>query len=315
MVTLPQTTSPTVEAIDQHHVAQNQPRHSRRIGGAWLGRPCERQAWYKFRWAYLPEEFSGRMLRLFETGHREEARMIEDLRAAGVLVEDVDPETGEQWSATAVDGHFLGFADGILSGVLEAPKTRHLFEAKTHGQKSFDQLVKHGVTASKPEHVAQMQIYMHLLGLTRAFYLAKNKNTDELHAERLEYDAAHAAALLAKAERITEAHEPPARISEDPEYYLCRAFKCPAFDICHGSGLPLRNCRTCLHSTPIPMGRWYCDRHDKELSWDDQDIGCPNHLYLPGLVAGDQVDVDQHAETVTYRMTNGSTWVDGHAPA
>ena len=34
-----------------------------------------------------------------------------------------------------------------------------------------------------------MQSYMHLAGLERAFYLAVNKNTDELYQERIRYDA------------------------------------------------------------------------------------------------------------------------------
>ena len=44
-----------------------------------------------------------------------------------------------------------------------------------------------------------MQIYMHLLGLKRALYLAKNKNTDELYSERIKYDKAEAERLLLKA--------------------------------------------------------------------------------------------------------------------
>ena len=107
--------------------------------------------------------------------------LVAELRAVGVDVQDVDPATKEQWEVDAIDGHFKGHADGILTGVLEAPKARHLFEAKTHNEKSFRQLVKHGVAEAKPEHVAQMQVYMGLLSLNRAFYLAKNKDTDALH--------------------------------------------------------------------------------------------------------------------------------------
>jgi len=294
MVSLPGPHSLTVQAIEDNWHDRNEEAHYRFIRGSQIGHPCERHLWYKFRWAHPPEQFTGQTLRLFNTGHREEARLIEDLRNVGIDVQDVDPETGEQWEVKALDGHFTGHADGILTGVLEAPKARHLFEAKTHNQKSFDQLVKHGVREAKPEHVAQMQIYMGLLSLTRAFYLAKNKT-----------------ALMAKAERIKDSHIPLARISDDPDFFRCKAFKCPSYDICHGGEMPLRNCRTCLHSSPINDGKWYCQRHEKELTYDDQTRGCPNHLYLPGLINGEQIDANNENETVTYRMPNGTEWVDG----
>jgi hypothetical protein len=70
------------------------------------------------------------------------ARLVADLRAAGVQVLDKDPETGRQWSVSAVRGHFGGSMDATAIGVLEAPKTWHLVEFKTHGNKSFGELKK-----------------------------------------------------------------------------------------------------------------------------------------------------------------------------
>jgi hypothetical protein len=152
---------------------------------------------------------------------------------------------------------------------------------------------------------------MHLAGLTRAFYLAKNKDDDTLYAERVRYDAAAAAALMAKAERIATANAAPARISDDPGYYLCSSFNCPSYSICHVGKFPLRNCRTCLHSAIGSAGAWHCARHDRVLTVEDQRAGCPRHLYLPSLVPGEQIDADERAETVTYRLDNGREWADG----
>lgn len=311
MVALPQSKIPTVEAIDQVVHSEQERQFDRVVRGSSIGHSCERYLWYRFRWAIEPQEFNGRMLRLFDTGHVEEARMVAWLKLAGATVQEVDPETNEQWEVVAVDGHFKGHADGKVTGIKEAPVVEHLLECKTHNTKSFEQLKRNGVAASKPEHVAQMQVYMHLLGLTRAFYLAKNKDNDELYSERIRYDAAHGMALIAKAERIKEAHQAPARVSDDPEYYLCKAFNCPAYSICHGGSFSLRNCRTCLHSSPINDGQWYCQRHERELSLEDQKAGCPLHLYLPSLVPGEQVDADEKAETVTYRLRTGEIWGDG----
>ena len=312
MVALPQSKNLTIEAIERAIVENNKKEIGRGyIGGSSIGHACERHLWYRFRKAHEPEEFSGRMLRLFDTGHVEEARMVAWLKIAGITVAEVNPETGEQWEVSAVDGHFKGHADGILEGVKEAPATKHLLECKTHNAKSFEQLKRNGVAVAKPEHVAQMQGYMHLLGLTRAFYLAKNKDNDELYSERIHYDPAQGASLIAKAERIKEAHIAPSRISDDPAYYLCKAFKCPSYSICHDSAFALRNCRTCLHSSPINNGQWYCQRHERELTIEDQESDCPCHLYLPSLVPGEQIDVCSRFETVTYRLRNGSEWIDG----
>ena len=305
-LSLPQ---PTIDTIERAVEASDPRDFDLVIRASSIGKPCERSLWYRFRWATPPEQHDGRILRLFGTGHVEEHRMITWLRMAGVEVLDVDPGSGEQWEVVALDGHFKGHLDGKASGILEAPKTLHLLECKTHNAKSFAQLVKVGVAVSKPDHVAQMQVYMHLSGLTRAFYLAKNKDTDELYAERVEYDAAHALAILAKAERIRDAHQPPARINDNPDSFDCKF--CHQHDFCHFGGLALRNCRTCLHATPVAGGNWHCARHDRVLTLGDQKAGCPNHLYLPGLVAGEQVDTNPETETVTYRLPDGSEWVDG----
>lgn len=311
MVLLPNAISPTIAAIEAAVEAAEIRDFDHVVRGSSIGHPCERHLWYRFRWAHLPEAFDGHKLRLFHTGHAEEARMVAWLQMAGVNVAAVDPESGEQWEVVALNGHFKGHLDGICTGILEAPKTQHLLECKTHNAKSFAQLKQHGVAVSKPEHVAQMQVYMHLKGLTRAFYLAKHKDTDELHAERVHYDAAQAMALMAKAERIRNAETAPARISDDPNYFLCTAFNCASYDICHGGGFALRNCRTCLHAQIVDQGRWLCNRHERLLSVEDQRAGCPNHLYLPSLVPGEQVDADESHETVTYRMPDGSGWTDG----
>ncbi len=311
MVALPTMASPTVAAIDEA-VANTEVRQPDLvIRGSAIGHACERHLFYRYRWAHYGEAFDGRKLRLFQTGHVEEARLVAYLRLAGIEVQDVDPGTGQQWEVVALDGHFKGHLDGVAVGIVEAPATPHLLECKTHNARSFAQLVRGGVHVSHPAHVAQMQVYMHLHGLTRAFYLAKNKDTDELYAERVRYDVAAASALMAKAERVRDAAAAPAKVSEDPNYYLCAAFNCPSYPICHGGGWALRNCRTCLHSSPITGGQWQCERHGRVLSLDDQAHGCPHHLYLPSLVPGEQVDTDERAETVTYQLPDGSAFIDG----
>ncbi len=137
MVALP-TESKTVEAIYKlHERTDEKPRPY--LGGSQIGESCERRLWYSFRWVF-PEEFEGRILRLFETGHREEARVIAELRAIGCEVLTEDPKTGKQYRYSHLGGHFSGGLDGVIKGLPDAPKTWHLGEIKTHNARSYKDL-------------------------------------------------------------------------------------------------------------------------------------------------------------------------------
>jgi hypothetical protein len=303
--------SQTVEAIYAAYVAKRDEKERNYLGASIIGDPCHRKLFYSFRWVSPPEQFDGRMLRLFETGHREEARMIADLRMSGVEVWDVD-ENGEQFGFKDLKNHWAGHMDGVLMGVKEAPKTPHLFEAKTHNLKSFKKLLSEGV-ASKPLHVAQMQVYMHYEGLTRAPYLAHCKDNDELYVERLEYDPIFAMRLIAKAAEIITADAPPMRLHDDPSKKM--AFECGWCQhkpVCHDGAWPRRNCRTCISSTPDTVnGGWTCDFHIIDLTYDQQQEGCSSHRYLPGLVNGVQYDSDSRKRTISYGLDDGTSWTDG----
>lgn len=97
-------TSQTVEAIySWWQNRQNEPRRGY-LGGSVIGRECERQLWYGFRWCDPAGQFEGRILRLFDRGHREEATFVAELRGIGCKVYDIDPSTGRQFTFKAVYG-------------------------------------------------------------------------------------------------------------------------------------------------------------------------------------------------------------------
>lgn len=287
------------------------------LGASIIGKPCARQLWYDFRWVYF-EELDGRLLRLFETGHLEEPRMVKNLRDIGIEVHDIDDRTGEQFAVSFCGGHFRGHADGVALGILEAPKTWHLLEFKTHNDKSFTKLVVEGVEKSKPMHFAQMQVYMHGLGLKRAYYLAKNKNDDNLYMERFYYDKDVAERYIERAERIIFANEPPIKISERPDWFECKF--CPYTNYCHGSIdvlpgiLPNINCRTCIHSTPQQDGTWLCEHHNQTLNYDKQMLGCDDHRWIPHLLPNLQIENAEESDigaiSVFYRSSNGEQYVN-----
>lgn len=281
------------------------------LGASLIGHPCERYLWLTFRWAG-GKAFSGRMLRLFETGQLEEARLVRNLKSIGVEVKEADPE-GRQWRVSAVNGHFGGSMDGIARGIPEAPKTWHVLEFKTHNDKSFKDLVAKGVRASKPQHFAQMQIYMGLGDMARAFYMAVNKNDDAVYTERVAFDQEEFVALMERASRVIRAAEPPLRISNDPAWYQCK--QCNFYDQCHGTEMPDVSCRTCAHSTPIEDGQWRCEEFDLGVGHLAQleSHQCSSHRYIPmffdrfatqsGYVNGD-VEYTLHGSKTTFKNGN-----------
>lgn len=306
MAALPEPSTPTVDAIYASYEAAQESGYRDHLGASGIGAECERAIWYSWRWT-TRARYTGRLLRLFQSGHLAEARFCADLRRIGVTVLDVDPDTGRQWNLRDATGHFGGSMDAVAIGFPEAPKAWHACEFKTHSAKSFGKLKSEGVEKSKPQHFAQMQVYMHLAGIERAFYLAVNKDTDELYQERIRYDAEAALRLMAKADRIIRSAEPPARISEDPAWWQCRF--CDHASACHGEAMPERHCRSCLHSTPVEGGAWHCARHDWTLTPDQQRAGCAAHLMIPALVPGEQVDAGE--DWVSYQMRDGASWRDG----
>jgi hypothetical protein len=305
MATLDQFTMPTVAAIYRGYESRHEAEPARgHLGASQLGTECERALWLGFRWAYR-EQLSGQKLKLFERGRREEAWLTEDLRAAGVTVHTVGPDGG-QFAFSAVGGHVGGSMDGAALGLMEAPKTWHVVEYKTHGAKSFAQLVAKGVQAAKPLHWAQVQLYMRWSGMDRAFYLALNKDNDELYSDRIKYDAQAAAALEAKGERVVKAMTPPERLGSSPEDYRCKL--CPAAKACWESKLRV-TCRTCIHATPELDGkaRWSCVWHKRDLSLEEQAKGCPSHRLIPDLITwATPVDGDAEANWIKYELTSAT---------
>jgi hypothetical protein len=305
MAPIPPPTSHTVQAIYDAYAASNSEYEAIGISAGTIGKECSRAIWYDFRYVSPPEKLEGRKIRIFRRGDIEETRIIEDLESVGAVVTD------RQAKVRAVGGHIRGKIDGQVSGLTEAPKTVHVLECKSSNDKNFKPLKKNGVEKAKPEHYATMQLYMHLRGLDRAFYACTNKNDEEYYSERVKYDAAAALRLLAKGESIIRSDDPPAKISEKPDFFMCKW--CRHAPVCHEGAWPRVNCRTCLRSTPEMSGdaAWSCSRWNKPLSLEEQKAGCPTHLFLSGLVPGAQVDSSDEEEWVSYVLKDGTTWRDG----
>ena len=321
MAAVPQSVvDPVADAIFAHYKAKYGAESQRPyLGASAIGKPCLRQHWYSFRWS-KPAEFSGRLYRVFQSGHLQEPRVYNDLQAIGCIVYDIDPATGKQWTFTepTSGGHFQGNADGIVTGLPQAPKSPHILEIKTASGKMFAEMQKFGVKKAKPEHYAQMLMYMKWSidqfkedGCRKAIYIVVNKDNDDIYTERLEFNKDEAQAIIDKALAVIGATEPPVGISNDPSWYECKF--CDYHSICHGTDVPAPTCRSCAHVTPEMDGkaRWNCSYYGKNLPVSQQREGCNAHRYIPILLAKFAQPVDMDGEAVVYQMADGKSFVNG----
>ena len=280
------------------------------LGASIIGDKCARKLWFSFRHVKA-KELDGKLGRLFDTGHREESRLLDELIQAGI--EAYYEVEGKQIHYTdPINKHISGSLDGVGRGFEEAPETWHVIEIKTANGSNFDKLEKSGVKKAKPEHYAQMQVYMHWSGLKRAYYFVVCKNDDRIYGERVEYSKKDAESLLGRARIIVDDPNVPERFGGASESYPPCSW-CDYRELCYGRDIADVNCRTCCHSTPKPDGSWYCE---KEM---DACNLCESHTFIPALVPLEMIGVDETSESIIYstasgeHITNGEDGLQGEA--
>lgn len=260
-----------VDAACQAEFAEDPRTH---LGASIIGHDCAAYAWNTFRWLKF-EQFSGQMLRLFNRGHEEEARIIRWLTIMGFQVRDVDPDTKKQFRIGGAKGHFGGSLDGMAKAPARynlPPDLVLLLEFKTHNKKSFDKLKKDGVCKSKPMHFKQMCSYGRAWGFQYALYCAVHKDTDALYFEIVKLDYGQADDLFRKAESIIFSPTQPAKIAQIETYFECKW--CDFAGICHRGEMPVKNCRSCRRAHPVENGEWFCDFHNGIIPKDVIPNGC-----------------------------------------
>lgn len=125
-----------LENIDEYCVRTYDGGHRSHLGASLIGRECERHLWYIFRWC-LHEKTTGRQQRLFNRGHREEARFVEWLEGIGFKIWFENYE-GFAYHAESDSYCILGpneYGDGLAERILpENPAFRaHIARAKADG--------------------------------------------------------------------------------------------------------------------------------------------------------------------------------------
>ena len=235
-------------------------------GMSGIGTKCRRALQYGCYRATV-KVVEPRIQRIFDMGHILEQYMAINLEHIGIKITD------KQHEIIGFAGHWKGHIDGKAHNVPEAPKTPHLWEAKTHNNKNFQKVKKDGVFLAMPSHYAQSQRYMAGMGLTRTLYTAYNKDDSSYHFERIRFDKSYADDLIRKEQDVLLAEKLFPRIGNDsPMWHECKF--CSHKDVCFGRKLPNVNCRTCQHVDMENGGIWKCGLDKKVLSFKDQKAAC-----------------------------------------
>lgn len=316
---------PTLEAMNKVIESEQETEPREYLGMSQIGHSCKRHLFYSFRWAYK-RHFDAYTLKCIQDGHHGEDLMVSRLaRVPGIEISPVDPKTFKQYEFKSFYGHYSGHSDGIISGLLEAPDTTHVFEHKQVKPEKLRELeraiIQHGEKNAlehwDPIYYAQAVSYMSFSGLTRHYLTCSKPGGREQISVRTNENKAYAKRLLDKAESIIFADEPPTRISDKADWFEC--VLCDFKDICHGTTIAQPNCRTCVHITPSKEGNaaWYCERHNGNVPLDFQREGCNQHRLIPIFLEKVAKTVDASAEYnyVEYELLDGSgTFVNGSGP-
>lgn len=198
------------------------------LGASRLGAACERQLQYEYAHAPvdLGKGFSGRLLRIFERGHRTEEMVIRWLRLAGFTLRTEDAE-GRQFGFSVAGGRLRGHVDGVLIGGPEGFAYPALWENKCLGAKSWREVEKNKLAVAKPIYAAQVALYQSYLELHEhpALFTAVNADTMEIYAELIPFDAGLAQRMSDRAAKVitaTEAGELLPRSFADPAHFECK---------------------------------------------------------------------------------------------
>ena len=329
MVQLPAPRDPTLDAIDQSIINANPPSTRSYLGMSALGADCERQLWYRWRWA-LPEIFDAPTLRRFDDGHSGEDLMAKRLRPVVETLVTAQSD-GKQIGYSDFAGHLSGHLDGAVLGVHTAPKTWHVWEHKQVQEKSFRRLQKlineHTEKGALEQwnatYYTQAQLYMGYSTMKRHYLTVTTPGGRDILSCRTDYNAQDFKHFKEKALRILESEEAPPRISNKPDYYQCRW--CNFKETCHGSKVAQMNCRTCAHSTPVLKegtgapgepawpGAWKCEFHNKLIGSKRQQQGCSEHLFIPDLIPfAEAVKLDKVNNHIVYCTDKQKVFVNAN---
>ena len=238
MVAIPEYLDPTLQAMRaamEAKASREAPRSY--VGASSIADPCSRKLWYGLH-GFPTEPIKSSGLMAIEDGHRTEDLVAARLRLVPGLELWTHNEDGGQYGFADLGGLFKGHIDGVVRGLLQAPKNPHIWENKATNEKKFAAFTKAKLTYGEklalkqwdPVYYGQGQIYMRYLELDRHYITVTTPGGRDIASARTEYDPVMADALVRKAQHIIDSKSPPERIG-GPDYYLCKW--CRHYTTCH----------------------------------------------------------------------------------
>ena len=281
-----------IEKVDKW-IASNNEGNRGHLGFSVIGDDDEHKQWMNFHWC-LPNDFDGRMLRLFDLGNRIEDQVVENIRdskeATGVSIASHGKD-GNQIRASTLGGHFAGSCDGWLRGVLPEPDQDEviLLEVKSANDKRWKELEKLGDYELWSETYRwQIHGYMGVFGLTKCMVIVVNKNNSQIYSQIIDYNPDIWEKALERAERIITSEEPPYQGRMSEKDWRLKGQSKAYIDIYQRKRFPQSvNCRNCAFSKPLTTSNgatWICKRTNKAIDLETQRASCENHLWNPKLI-------------------------------
>ena len=127
---------------------------------------------------------------------------------------------------------------GHVDGIIEADECEAVVEAKALSARGFASILDEGIK-SFPQYLVQVNLYMHGLGIKKAFLVVRNKETPRYrHYDHciieLDYDAdvvAETVRIIREVLDMVEKQEPPERLT--PPSWKCSPSWCEYYELCY----------------------------------------------------------------------------------
>jgi len=210
-----------VEKINEFYIEQERLKKEKDRIKIWISEvgKCPRGIFFKFKKA-PKAEIEPEKLRIYEDGHFFQQKILRALSAKGLLRATEIPIPPHEFVA--------GKADAIISDSEGIP---YVLEIKSiSGRMNFQKL---NPKIDFPQHINQLQLYLHFFKIKKGILLYINKDTQELKEFIFEYESEIAEKLLEWVKKLKNKIEEniiPLRLPNWPKDWECQ--NCVFAEIC-----------------------------------------------------------------------------------
>ena len=218
--------------IINRHLEKSQVDQQRNyIGASSIGKACKRAIWYDYN-HFNKASFTGKQLLKFKFGNFAEETLFQFLEQSGYTIVGRNVPC-EEPSLPIFQGHIDGIIehpdDGLSIVEMKSINDAGFRMFASKGLKQWENTF--GAQKFQQSYYAQVQSYMGMKNINRAYLLAVNKDTSELCDEEIFFDEIYYDSLVAKAEEIVSAQEAPERINKNDFWFQCQ--ECRFKGVCH----------------------------------------------------------------------------------